>query len=134
MTEKIKAFVIKTQDKKEKDKNILLFSIEHGKVWATLKGVKNPNAKFKLAQNPFCFGEFVLEDGKQGKFVTGFDCLENFHELSENIDKYFEATAILEILNVMEFSTKEERAKVFVLALKTFQHICFGKIKEINSN
>ena len=60
MSEKIQAIVVKSTDRKEKDKNILLFSIEKGKIWATLKGVKGNGAKMKIAQNPFCFGEFVL--------------------------------------------------------------------------
>ena len=131
MSEKVKAIVIRSNDRKEKDKNILLFSLEKGKVWATLKGVKGSGAKMKLAQNLFCFGDFVLEDGKAGKIVTAFDVIESFHEISENIDKYFEATAILEILNALEFSSEAEVAKTFVLTLKTLKSICFDNNKHL---
>lgn len=131
MSEKVKAIVIKANDRKEKDKNILLFSLEDGKFWATLKGVKSPTAKMKLAQNPFCFGEFVLADGKMGKVVTGFEVLESFHEISEDINKYFEGTAVLEIVNALNFSSEQENASVFVLVLKTLKAICFGKLKDI---
>lgn len=125
MSEKIKAIVIRSNDRKEKDKNILLFSLEMGKIWATLKGVKGEKAKMKLAQNLFCFGDFVLEDGKSGKIVTGFDVIESFHEISEDVDKYFEAMAVLEIVNAIEFSSESEIAKMFVLTLKTLKSICF---------
>lgn len=131
MSEKIKAIVIKSSDKKEKDKNILLFSIEKGKVWATLKGVKGPNAKMKLAQNPFCFGEFVLEDGKAGQVVVGFEVLETFHEICEDVDKYFEASAILEVVKSLEFSSSSEIVNVFMLVLKALKTICFGKVKNL---
>ena len=121
--EKINAIVIKSSDRKEKDKNILLFSIEKGKFWATLKGVKGANAKMKLARSPFCFAEFILEDGKMGKIVTGLEVIETFHELSENVDKYFEAIAVLEIINVIEFSNEHERAQIFMLLIKTLKTV-----------
>ena len=128
MSDKLNAIVLKSNDRKEKDVNILLFSIEKGKFWATLKGVKGDKAKMKLAKNPFCFGEFVVEEGKTGYIVTGFEPIETFHELSEDIDKYFEAFAALEIVDVMEFSGQNERAKVFVLLVKVLKSLCFGKI------
>ena len=75
MSEKVKAIVIKSNDRKEKDANVLLFSLEKGKIWVTLKGIKGQNAKMKLAQRMFCFGEFVLQEGKAGQSVTSFECL-----------------------------------------------------------
>lgn len=131
MTQKLQAIVIRSNDRKEKDKNILLFSIEQGKVWATLKGVKSPTAKMKIAQNPFCFGEFMLEDGKMGKIVTGFDAIETFHELGDDVDKYFEGTAMLEIVNAIDFSTQIEQAQVFVLLLKCLKSLCFGSVQPL---
>lgn len=131
MAEKIKAIVIKSSDRKEKDKNILLFSIEYGKIWATLKGVKSPNAKMKLAQNPFCFGEFILEDGKLGKIVTGLEVIETFHELSEDVDKYFESSGVLEVVNKMIFSNEKEQMEVFLLMIKTLKSICFCEVKPL---
>ena len=129
MTQNVKAIVIKSNDRKEKDKNILLFSLEQGKIWATLKGVKSPNAKMKIAQNPFCFGEFILEEVKAGKIVTNFEAIETFHEISENVDKYFEGSAILEILREIEFSSESERVQVFMLAIKSLKQLCFGNQK-----
>lgn len=128
MTEKIQAIVIKASDKKEKDKSILLFSIEKGKSWATLKGVKAPKAKMKIAQNPFCFGEFLLEDGRAGQIVSGFSSIETFHEISEDVDKYFEGNALLEVVNCLEFSNLTEQKEVFVLLLKCLKKLCFDKV------
>ncbi len=133
MSQKIRALVIKSSDKKEKDSNILLFSLELGKVWATLKGVKNPKAKMKLANNPFTFGEFILEEGRSGQIVTGFDLIENFHEICEDVEKYFEACAVLEVIEKIDFASESERASAFVLVLKTLKSICFGKCKKTYS-
>ena len=131
MSQKIKAIVLKSNERKEKDLNVLLFSLEKGKIWATLKGVKNQNAKMKLAQNQFCFGEFVLEEGKSGQIVTGFECLESFHEICEDLDKFFEGSAILETLDKLRFSSDSERAQVFVLTLNALKNICFSNIQPV---
>lgn len=124
--QKIKAIVIKSNDRKEKDKNILLFSIEQGKIWATLKGVKGSTAKMKIAQNPFTFADFVLEDGKAGKIVTSVDVIESFYEISQDVEKYFAGTAILEIINSIDFSSQNEISQVFVRAVKAFKTLCFS--------
>lgn len=131
MTKKVQAIVIKSNDRKEKDKNILLFSLDEGKIWATLKGVKSQNAKLKIAQNLFCFGEFVLEEGKSGYVVTGVDILESFYEIVGDVDKYFEASSILEIVNNIDFSTKTEIANIFVLLLRSLKSLCFGNFEHL---
>jgi len=131
MAEKLQAIVIKSNDRKEKDRNILLFSIEKGKVWCTLKGVKSPKAKMKLAQNQFCFGEFMLENGKSGLIVTGFEAIETFHEISEDIDKFFSASAVLEVINSMSFSSQDDSSAMFILLLKTLKAICFSKANPV---
>lgn len=129
MPQKVKGIVIKSNDRKEKDVNVLLFSLELGKIWVTLRGAKSPNAKMKTAQNPFTFGEFMLEEGKSGMIVTGFESIESFHEIAEDIDKYFEASAVLEAVNGLDFSGEAERANVFVLAVKALKNICFGNVR-----
>ena len=126
----MQAIVIKSSQRKEKDASVLLFSLESGKVWATLKGVKNPKAKMKTAQSQFAYGEFVLEEGKSGKIVTSFEMIENFHELCEDVDKFFEASAVLGALDKLDFSSTQERARAFVLTLKTLKGICFGQVKK----
>lgn len=131
MSEKIQGIVLKSNDRKEKDVNILLFSLEKGKVWATLRGVKSPKAKMKIAQNMFSYGNFIVEEGKSGFVVTNYESIENFHELAEDIDKYFEAAAVLELVEKIDFSSAQERAQAFVLTLKTLKNICFSSVKRL---
>lgn len=130
MSQKINAIVVKSSDKKEKDLNVLLFSLELGKFWVTLKGVKQPKAKLKSATFQFAFGQFLLEDGKAGKIVTSFDLMESFHEISQDIDKYFEASAIMEVVDKLEFENQNEIAAVFMLALNALKTICFKDVPQ----
>lgn len=131
MAEKVQAIVIRSNDKKEKDKNVLLFSIEKGKFWATLRGVKSDKAKMKLAQNLFCFGEFLIEETRAGTIVTGFELIESFFEITQNSDKYFEGAGVLEVLNSIDESSKDELAKVLLLALKTLKTLCFSQVQNL---
>ena len=122
---KIKAIVLKGQNAKEKDKNILLFSLEEGKIWATLKGVRGEKAKMKYAKEPFCFGDFIVEEGKGSKIVTSVDIIEPFDELAQDIDKYFEGNALLEIVNELKFDT--EKVQIFINLIKALKTLAFHK-------
>ncbi len=130
MAKKVKAVVIKGNNVKEKDKNILLFSLEEGKIWATLKGVRGDKAKLKYAKEPFCFGEFLLEEGKGSLVVTSVDILESFNELSQDVEKYFEGNALLEIVNTLSFESVNESYLVFVNLIKALKILAFHKTSE----
>lgn len=129
MGRKIKAVVIKGNNVKEKDKNILLFSLEEGKIWATLKGVRGEKAKMKYAKEPFCFGDFILEEGKAGDIVTSVDVIETFHEITNDIDKYFEGNALLEIVSQVDDSA--ERYGIFMNFVKALKILCFHKVPKL---
>lgn len=123
MSKTSKAFVLRGYNSKEKDKNILLFSLEEGKIWVTLKGVRGDKAKMKYAKEPFCFGEFTIEEGKFSNVVTSVEIIEPFNELAQNVDKYFEGQAILEIVNTLNF--ENERYPLFVSLLKALKTLAF---------
>ena len=125
MSKTSKAFVIKGYNSKEKDKNILLFSLEEGKIWATLKGVRGDKAKMKYAKEPFCFGEFTIEEGKFSNVVTSVEIIEPFNELAQDVDKYFEGQAVLEIVNSLDMGN--EKYPLFVNLLKTMKILAFHK-------
>lgn len=86
-------------DYKEKDILITLFTAELGKISAVLKGAKQPNAKNKLAGQPFCFAEWILV--KRGDFfvVTQVNILDAFFDLTADYDKFVLATVMLKICN-----------------------------------
>ena len=125
MSKTSKAFVIKGYNSKEKDKNILLFSLEEGKIWATLKGVRGDKAKMKYAKEPFCFGEFTIEEGKFSNVVTSVEIIEPFNELAQDVVKYFEGQAVLEIVNSLDMGN--EKYPLFVNLLKTMKILAFHK-------
>ena len=111
MSTKVKALVLGGTNVKEKDKLITLFTLENGKISASMKGVRGDKAKLKSAKEPFCFGDFIIEEGKAGYIITTVDIIDNFFELTKNIDKYYEGCAILDIVNKIAI---EPDPKLFV--------------------
>ncbi len=132
MSLNLKAIVIKGNNAKEKDKNILLFSLEKGKIWVTLKGVRGDKAKMKYAKEPFCFGEYIVEEGKVNNVVTGVDIIEDFNEIAKDVDKYFEGNAMLEIVQSLDFEGERERYEVFMSLINGLKILAFHKVSRLS--
>ena len=128
MSEKLKAIVIYGNNAKEKDKNILLFTLEKGKIWVTLKGVRGEKAKMKYAKEPFCFGDYIVEVGKVNNVVTAVDIIEDFNDIALDVDKYFEASALLEIVQNLDFEGERQRYEVFMALIKSLKTLAFRKV------
>ncbi len=131
MSLNLKAIVIRGNNAKEKDKNILLFSLEEGKLWVTFKGVRGDKAKLKYAKEQFCFGDYIVEEGKLNNVVVGVDIIEDFNEIAKDIDKYFEGNAMLEIVEKLDFEGAKERYEVFMSLINALKILAFHKVTHL---
>ena len=131
MSLNLKAIVIRGNNAKEKDKNILLFSLEQGKLWVTFKGVRSDKAKLKYAKEQFCFGDYIVEEGKLNNVVVGVDIIEDFNEIAKDIDKYFEGNAMLEIVEKLDFEGTKERYEVFMSLINGLKILAFHKVTHL---
>lgn len=123
MTTKVKAIVLKSIDYKEKDRLITLFSLENGKMLCSLRGVKSPNAKLKFAKEPFCFGEFVIENTKGKNIITQVEVIDSFFNLTSDIDRYYEGCAILDVVG--KISSENQDAALFIELLKALKCLSY---------
>lgn len=121
MSYETKAIVISSKDSKEKDKEVLLYSLEKGKVYAKFKGVKNQKSKLKAGKETFTFGDFFIEEGKAGNIVTGVNIIESFYDISQNIDTYLEACNILDIIK--KLPVEESNPVLFVSIIKALREL-----------
>ncbi len=119
MNYETKAIVISSKDSKEKDKEVLLYSLEKGKLYAKFKGVKNQKSKLKAGKEVFTFGDFFIEEGKAGNIVTGVNIIESFYDISQNIDNYLEACNIFDMLKKLPIT--EENPKLFISIIKSLK-------------
>ena len=126
-TVKVRAIVLKNMSLKEKDKLVCLYSLELGKIYVSMKGVRGEKAKLKSAKEIFCFGEFILEQTKTNYIVTGVDIIYNFYNLTKDIDKYYEGCAILDIVDKVE---SQPNPPLFIEIIKALKTLCYDDVKK----
>lgn len=125
---KVKAIVIGGVNIKEKDRLITIFSLERGKMVVSMKGVRGEKAKLKSAKEIFCFGDFVIEEGKNSSIVTSVDIIDSFYSLTTNLDKYYEGCALIDI--VARVSQEESNPGLFIELLKALKCLCYQDVKK----
>ena len=126
MAIKTKAIVLGNINYKEKDKLVDLFTLEEGRLLVSMKGVRGEKAKLKMAKEPFCFGEFVIEKGKTN-IVTQVEIIDNFYDPTKDIDKYYESCAILDV--VKQISSQQD-LELFLNIIKALKIICYENVKK----
>ena len=126
---KVKALVIGGRDVKEKDKLVELFTLEEGKMTVSMRGVRGDKAKMKFAKEIFCFGEYVLENTRGMNIVTQVEIIDNFFGLTKDIDKFFEASAIVDI--VKKTAGSSANPGLFIELIKALKSLCYESVKSL---
>ena len=83
---KTRAVVIKTQDLKENDKLVWLYSENLGKITAVAKGAKGGRSKFMSSTLPFCYGEYVVFKGKSLFTINECEIIDSFQALIGDLE------------------------------------------------
>ena len=126
MTEKIiDAIVLKSQDFKDNDKIVYLFSPAEGKLSAVLKGVKKASAKLKFAGEPFCFAEFCCVKRGDMYTITNAYQKESFFELRQDITTFYCGVTALEIVSAFAMEG-DPNPLLFVNLVKTLELLVQG--------
>ncbi len=113
---------LKSIDYKENDKLITLYCAGKGKILATAKGCKSPKAKLKYAVAPLCFGHYYFSVKNNRYTLTGCDCLDSFFDLSSDIEKFYAAMTVVEILDKTQLEGQYDN-ELFVNALRTLNNL-----------
>lgn len=123
-TTKVKGIVLGGVNVKEKDKLVHLYTLEQGKMTVSFKGVRGDRAKLKSAKELFCFGEYELAGNGNINIVTSCEIIDNFYNLSKDIERYYEACAILDIVNKVAV---ESSPPLFIEIIKALKCLCYEK-------
>ena len=99
MDKKIKAIVTRAVPYRESDMVLTLVSPEEGRLTASARGCLKPRAKLRYAAEPMNFGEYMLA-GKGDRYIVT-DCVQydSFSPVTSDIDRYYAACMILELLS-----------------------------------
>ena len=118
----IKGLVLKTIQRTDSDRLIVLFTVERGKVTVCAKGSRSAKSKILPCIEPFSYSEFVLYE-KDGFFwIKEAVLIENFYSIREDVTKLALASYICDVLDITVYENMEE-AELLRLGLNSLYAI-----------
>lgn len=121
---KVKAIALRAVPYKESDLIVTLASVEEGVLTATVKGALKAGAKLRYAASPFNFGDYVLAEGKSGRYtVTECSQIDGFINVVNTLESYYAGAFVLDALSKL---LKQPSPNIMVSALKTLGELNAG--------
>lgn len=120
MIHNTEAIVIKKTDFHEYDRMLTLYTKDFGKIKAQVRSVKKPRAKLTSLTELFVLAEFRIflrEHAGYGK-ITGGVILDSNPLIRYNVQKYYEACYICEVLDALTPDRQPNTEKFFLLKEK----------------
>lgn len=75
---------------------VLLFSKKYGKISAGTSISERGKSKSSLAMKPFTYGKYELYKNRDNFNVNGAETIKSYYKIGEDVDKYMNASYILE--------------------------------------
>jgi len=122
---KTDALMLRSIDYKENDQILTLFSLEKGKLTASVKGVKKAGAKLKFAAQPFCFAEYILAEKSERHTVIQASLIDSFYDLRNNLVKFYSAFAITEFCDAVLYEGSPS-PQLFILSINALKELCYN--------
>lgn len=97
---KCKGIVIKTQDYKENDKLVWLYTDKYGKVSCIARGAKKNKNKLFSTTLTLCYGEFIFYKGKSILNLQEGKIIKSFQSLMDNLEKLIFSSYICELIDI----------------------------------
>ena len=92
--------VIRRADYSDYDRMITLFTPQHGRVDAIVRGCKRPKSPLMNAAEPFCAGEYQLYHSKDRYSVSQCQITDSFYNIREDYDKLMHGVYWLNLLEL----------------------------------
>lgn len=122
--EKCDAVVLRFADYKEADRMLTLFSRQEGKLSAAIKGVKKQKSKLRNGAELFALGEYTFNDKSGRLTVTGYDLIDTFYPLREDIVRLWCAT--LAVNAVETVATVQPEPELFDTLVFTLSQLAYN--------
>ncbi|MEW6557390.1 MAG: DNA repair protein RecO [Elusimicrobiota bacterium] len=117
MIHNVQAIVIKKNEFREYDRVLTLYTKEFGKIKALARSVKKPRAKLACVCELFVLSElrlFLREHSAFGK-ITGGVILDSNSFIRYNLEKFYEACYICEVMDALTPDRQPNAEKFFLL-------------------
>lgn len=126
---KTRGVILKTQDYKENDKLLWMYTEKLGKVSAIAKGAKKRNSKLSASTLVFCFGDYVLYKGRSMYTINEAYVINSFQEFIRDLDTITYCSYINELIDIS--SIEEEKNFNLFKELITIYYLIKNKVGDI---
>lgn len=117
-TVKTRGMVIKSQDYKENDKLIWIYTEELGKISVIAKGARKSKNKNFSNTLPFCYGEYVVYKGRTMYSLNEGRIIDSFQDILDDYETLIYGSYFTELVDI---ATEEEKSfEIFVNLIKAF--------------
>ncbi|MFL0195824.1 DNA repair protein RecO [Clostridium sp. WILCCON 0269] len=97
---KTRAITIKTQDIKESDKLVWLFTEKLGKISTIAKGSKKSRSPLFSTTLQFCYGDYVVYKGKSMYVINESSLIDSFQDLLNDLNDLTYASYFCELTDI----------------------------------
>lgn len=123
---KADGLVLRATDYGENDKMVTVLTAEHGKIGASMRGVRKAGAKLRFACQPFCFAEYVFAE-KNGRYtVVQASLHDGFYDIRNSIETFYAAAGVTEVADVLSREGMPAGA-LLVCAVEALERLDGGK-------
>ncbi|NLK65133.1 MAG: DNA repair protein RecO [Tissierellia bacterium] len=115
--------ILKEISYKENDKILHALSKNSGKIQIISKGSKKTNSHLINASQIFAYSKCTLNVSKDMYIMTSAQLLDNFYNLKNNMDAYYNACYILELISYVA-QENEYETRIFDMTVSVLSHLC----------
>jgi DNA repair protein RecO (recombination protein O) len=106
--EKVEGIIIRTTDYSETHKIVSIFTKERGKIGLVARGAKKPRSRMAALTQPFIYGSFIYQTGKNLGTLQQGEILYSMREIREDIIKTAYASYLADLTDKILEQNKPE--------------------------
>ena len=120
----VTGMILKAEPIGEYDRRVIILTRERGKIAAFARGARKQGSRLLASTNPFCFGKFLLYEGRTSYNITESIISNYFEGFREDFEAACYGMYFLEMMDyyTRENSDEKEMLKLLYQSLRALLH------------
>lgn len=120
----VTGMILKAEPVGEYDRRVVILTGERGKIAAFARGARKQGSRLLASTNPFCFGKFMLFEGRTSYNITESAISNYFEGFREDFEAACYGMYFLELMDyyTRENSDEKEMLKLLYQSLRALLH------------